>query len=435
MKRVLFAGLVVLAAVTAARGLVRPDRFNHREHAELFPTCVACHEGILTAGAPVVPAPAQCAACHDGDVEDRVDWTPRAIPPATNLRFDHLTHLREAGDTVACTDCHTDRGAPRMNVRLAEADQCVQCHGLGNDHRTVAATSCATCHVPLAEASRLEAADVARFEAPPGHDVAGFVTGHGEVDASCATCHTVEFCATCHVNAASQPRIAVLGSHPRGRGAVAAHAPPGHDAAAFLTTHGASATTAGASCGTCHTQESCVDCHRENAPAGHTVAFTDWQHGPAADAATTTCATCHVRNDCLSCHRPGPTSTGYHPVDFAARHPAAAYGRETSCSDCHNPTGFCAACHQQAGLVSDGRLTGGRYHDGQPAFIVGHGPSARTSLESCVSCHTETDCLSCHSSVRGRGFNPHGSNFDADRLRRRNPEMCIVCHGTVPGAD
>ncbi|MCA9768685.1 MAG: hypothetical protein KC485_07710, partial [Gemmatimonadetes bacterium] len=66
--------------------------------------------------------------------------------------------------------------------------------------------------------------------------------------------------------------------------------------------------------------------------------------------------------------------------------------------------------------------------------LVGHGQAARQSLESCVSCHVERDCTVCHSAQGGRRFNPHGPGFDAERLRRRNPEMCIACHGrAIPG--
>jgi hypothetical protein len=138
-----------------------------------------------------------------------------------------------------------------------------------------------------------------------------------------------------------------------------------------------------------------------------------------------------VRADCLACHRPDAgRANGYHPADFLARHPAAAYARETSCSDCHNTGGFCTQCHAAAGLRSSGPLRPG-YHDANQYFINGHGQAARQSLESCVACHVERDCLTCHSANGGRRFDPHGPGFDAERLRRKNPQMCTVCHGTA----
>lgn len=109
-------------------------------------------------------------------------------------------------------------------------------------------------------------------------------------------------------------------------------------------------------------------------------------------------------------------------------HPSAAYARETSCGDCHNVASFCQTCHRSAGLVSTKALGSG-YHDASRFFLAGHGQAARQSLESCTACHVERDCLTCHSAVGGRGYNPHGPGFDAERLRRKNPEMCAACHG------
>lgn len=74
------------------------------------------------------------------------------------------------------------------------------------------------------------------------------------------------------------------------------------------------------------------------------------------------------------------------------------------------------------------------YHDAKRFFIAGHGQAARQSLESCVACHTERDCLTCHSALGGRRFSPHGPGFDPERLRKKNIEVCTACHGVaVPG--
>jgi hypothetical protein len=168
-------------------------------------------------------------------------------------------------------------------------------------------------------------------------------------------------------------------------------------------------------------------------PDTHRGNFTA-RHAPLAAAAPATCAGCHVQTDCYACHRPAAAAAaGYHPAGFVSRHPAAAYGRETSCADCHNVGAFCQTCHQKAGIVSKGPLGSG-YHDVSRFFLVSHGQAARQSLESCVSCHVERDCLACHAAVGGRRFNPHGPGFDAARLRRKNPEMCTACHGAaIPG--
>jgi len=338
-------------------------------------------------------------------------------------------------------------------------------------------SECATCHVTLAEATRLTLSDVAGFPVPSNHAVDGFsLGGHGKmasvrgpdgawtVAASCATCHAQNFCINCHVNAPEVPAIQALASDERSLVHRANFmAPSSHAEINFLASHGPEARKNQPTCATCHTQTSCLACHvapapkqamalalpgpgravgartSRHAPLSHTPEFKEGHSGEAS-ATPRTCATCHVRDDCLSCHRPGAreSSAGgdYHPTGFLVRHPAATYARQTACGDCHNAQQFCASCHQQAGLNARAPLGRRSFHDGKAAFIVGHGQAARQSLESCVSCHVERDCMACHASAgAGFGFNPHGPGFDGERLRKRNPEMCIACHGVgIPGS-
>jgi hypothetical protein len=232
--------------------------------------------------------------------------------------------------------------------------------------------------------------------------------------------------------------------------------PLGHREASFLRSHGASARATTASCATCHTRESCLTCHAGGAPpraiaqlhgagegravgaqvlrhppANHTAQFREG-HGPEANARPGTCESCHQRSTCLSCHRPdGARRQAYHPPAFLTRHPSFAYARASNCGDCHNPAQFCQRCHQQSGLVASARIIGGSgYHDAFRGFSLGHGQAARQSLESCVSCHTERDCTSCHSAVgSGYRFNPHGPGFNPAREQAKNPSTCIACHG------
>ena len=359
-----------------------------------------------------------------------------------------------------------------MTVRLAVAGRCLDCHGVRTAHYSAPDTACATCHVTLAQARELTRERIARFAAPESHRRPAFAReGHGAaaqvrsatgpptVAASCATCHARDFCVTCHVDAPEQPAIQALAPDPRATAIPAQlEPPPSHHDAGFLLQHGASFQTNPVACVTCHTRDSCLSCHAEapegtavlhvaapgrgrgaqpqrRAPPSHGSNFAE-VHGPVAATVPASCAACHVQPDCLSCHRPdaaGRGEPGYHPQGFLARHPASAYARQTSCGDCHNVGQFCASCHENAGLSARRTLRGG-YHDAQPFFLVGHGQAARQSLESCVSCHVERDCLTCHSAQLGRRFNPHGPGFDAARLRRKNPQMCTVCHGAaIPG--
>jgi hypothetical protein len=441
--------------------------FDHPLHARLFPTCTACHAGAEDPDSTLFPPPARCAACHDGVVQPRVTWQPPPERPS-NLKFVHdlvplMTHETPRGtEPLACADCHSPPGAPWMTVQRAQADRCIECHAPGATHATAPDTLCSTCHLPLARAVSLTAADVAAFPAPLSHRAPDWASraGHGRIAAagaqSCAVCHARDFCLTCHVDAPEQAAIQALNPDPRAR-AIVVHLPrpPSHADPSFLSRHGAMLRANPQQCATCHTRESCLACHaasqkvgvalhpagpgraagaqpHRGPPPSHRENFAR-RHASYAASAPVTCAGCHVRADCLECHRQSAAAgppPGYHPAGFLTRHPAAAYARESRCADCHNTGSFCQKCHVSAGLVARVPLGSG-YHDASRTFIAGHGQAARQSLESCIACHVERDCLKCHSSLGGRRFNPHGPGFDAERLRRKNPEMCAVCHGAA----
>lgn len=464
------APVLAVLALDAVAGLSAQQsaRFDHARHAKVFATCTVCHAGAATPAAPLWPDSAVCGSCHDGTIQARVTWQPPATPRATNLRFEHGAHARAvaargtgASEPLACVNCHLAEAAPWMAVQRAAIPRCLECHGVKTAHLAAPDTACATCHVPLAEATGLAAAAVAKFDAPPSHQDTAFVHGaaHGAaaragtpIAASCATCHARDFCLQCHVDAPEQPAIAALPRDPRATAIRARLSAPGsHGDGTFLATHGAAAREAPTTCASCHTRESCLTCHAATVrvaaampaagpdrgigavivrrpPPSHGADFAR-RHKVSAAVAAASCASCHTRADCLECHRPGAgRAAGYHPVGFLARHPAAAYARETSCSDCHNTAGFCTSCHARSGVVARGQLRPG-YHDVSPAFIAGHGAAARQNLESCTSCHVERDCLTCHSVIGGRRFDPHGPGFDPNRLIKKNPEMCTACHG------
>ena len=476
MRRRAWMAVLVLLGLVGGTALARMarDRFDHFQHRALFPTCAGCHAGMAEGAEPTWPAVADCTACHDGTVEETVEWSPPSTPRASNLRFTHGVHAREvrethgADSTLQCSACHTERGEDVMQVRTAVVRNCLDCHGVEEEHLEAPDTACATCHVQLVQAVRLTRDDVSRFPVPPSHQRPDFIEeghgrqageGPGDVAASCATCHARDFCTECHVNAPEVRAIQALAPDPRSLAVKAElRAPQSHRRLDFLRRHGEQVDPRGMRCATCHTQESCLGCHvgtpsavqaipaaaegrgrgadvERERPGSHGIDFTEIHAEPAA-ARPQSCSTCHMRTQCLDCHRPDPAAAppGYHPAGFLTTHPASAYTREDSCSDCHNQSQFCADCHVSAGLGSTDGLRNAGYHDAKGNFFLNHGQAARQSLESCVSCHSESDCLTCHSARGGRRFNPHGPGFDAATLRRKNPSMCTVCHGAnIPG--
>jgi len=443
-------------------------QFDHSKHQRVFPRCATCHQEPATGEGALYPDPAACARCHNGTVRPQVAWKPPAGPHPTNVRFVHaMIPMMIPPDPTApqnCTVCHGQESGQWMAVQRVNMQMCLACHGVSTEHTAAPDSMCTFCHVTLPEAKDLTRADIAGFPTPASHrdpawttksgHARAATTGGAPVAASCATCHARDFCLTCHVDAPDRKPIQALAPDPRSTAImVRLKAPASHRTTTFLSTHGATARHAPASCTSCHTQESCVTCHVGTSqvaaaiprrqpgsgmgavvvrrpPASHGPDFA-LGHGDVAAAKPATCAGCHVRADCLNCHRPDAGSgPHYHPVDFLARHPAAAYGRETSCSDCHNTAGFCAQCHKTAGLVSSGPMHS-NFHDANRSFSAGHGQAARQSLETCIACHAERDCMTCHSAQGGRHFNPHGPGFDAERLKKKNPQMCTACHGTA----
>lgn len=451
------AALVLAALVTAAQ--LPADSFPHGVHRRLFTSCVTCHVGIQTGDtATARPSPEFCQQCHDGEVQRRINWSP-SPPRGTNLRYDHVAHAArvaaEGDEALACVRCHATGDSTFMDAGAARPESCLTCHAHRASNHYVNAR-CAQCHRPLPEATRLAAADVARFPKPTTHD-SGFVLEHGPTatSAACATCHARDFCAACHVNAALVPAIQALGSDARLAGLlrgrrVSYPEPPSHEGGGFIREHGALARqSGGTSCANCHTRGSCLTCHREEErvavvaqlperrrggapgvelsglrPPDHTPDFTQ-HHRVVAAAGDASCSRCHAATFCASCHD-AAAAPGFHGTDFVQRHSQAAFASETECAACHQTEAFCRDCHVRTGRTPTGAGTG-RYHDAQPLWTFSHGAVARRAIETCASCHQQVFCLQCHSASSGWRVNPHGRDFDPG-MERKNPALCRTCH-------
>lgn len=479
---------LALAAVAVGLGVVaqRQQGFPHEEHAGLFPLCEGCHVGVASGDrASFYPPPSQCAGCHDGVELTRVEWAPPADEP-DNLRFRHTAHPDvEEGSAIGCVGCHTRAGEPRMAVAAHPVvRRCLDCHEHRAEQHKIDA-DCKTCHVPLAEAP-FGAEQILAMRMPSDHESGEFIRGlHGELAeanlARCATCHTRERCESCHVDASA---VAAIGQMPAAQGTVArslptfaAHypVPPSHTEDDFLFEHGGAASRM--QCATCHTRDDCLSCHvppqpdvvadmparrdvhapgvqvARRAPASHAAPFFARDHGNLAATGDASCETCHRRTMCVDCHDAAAAGApalvltglatdttraaragGFHPPNYMARHSAEAYGRRLECSSCHDSRAFCADCHESAGMSprrTSGRLGPG-FHDAEPLWLLRHGQAARQALESCTSCHTQSQCMQCHSTLGAFKINPHGPDFDARRAQRRNAAVCLVCHVTDP---
>lgn len=466
MKRALLpvASLLVLAGVLMA-SLRGTEDFPHAAHEGLFPLCEGCHVGVVTGvEAELFPEPASCAQCHDGGREEVVEWTPRSSR-ATNLQFFHPGHrdlVELQGDSATCRTCHAPDDPPiRMDVAMAPPEGCLMCHVHAADAHLAPAAECSVCHVPLSRAPSLPTERIALFPWPDSHEEPGFLSEHApdtpQEQLACAVCHARNTCERCHVNA---DRLEAIGSLERDsrvatleRGLVAEYpVPDTHLEAGWIWDHGSTALAETVRCSNCHTQTSCTECHVEGgeraaraiealpmptpdgapgvdlAAAGervHPMDFAD-RHATFAATGALQCAECHSRQYCSDCHA-ATESREFHPENFLERHALEVFSGGSNCQSCHSTEAFCRDCHAETGLASEGRLNVA-FHTAQPLWVLSHGQAARVGLESCASCHRQTDCLACHSTFLGRGVNPHGPGFDAEAMAARNRVTCRWCH-------
>lgn len=466
MKHALSAlGAALMAAGLLLAVLRGGDDFPHEAHEGLFPLCEGCHLGVVTGvEADLFPDPASCMECHDGVREEEVDWRPPG-PRATNLRFFHPEHrdlVEEAGEWADCRTCHAPDDPPvRMAVAEAPPEGCLECHAHRADAHLDPAAECAVCHMPLVRAERLPVERIAAFPWPESHDAPDFLSRHApetELDLiSCGVCHARNTCERCHVNADRLDEIGALERDDRvallEEGLEAVYpVPESHLARGWDWDHGTEAFAEPARCSNCHTRTSCTECHvdegrraarviadlpdpvPDGAPgvdltdAGEKVHPPDFaaRHATFAATGALQCAECHSQRYCSDCHA-GTDSRDFHPANFLERHAMEVFAGGADCQSCHSTEAFCRDCHAQAGIASEGRLNVA-FHTAQPLWILSHGQAARIGLESCASCHRQTDCLACHSTFLGRGVNPHGPGFDAEGMRARNRVTCRWCH-------
>ncbi len=169
------------------------------------------------------------------------------------------------------------------------------------------------------------------------------------------------------------------------------------------------------------------------------------RHKDVAGANSALCASCHTQAQCQNCHDGKLRPRNQHPGDWLSAHPQAARQDNPRCVSCHQLQSFCADCHRRVGVAQDSpsanRRAGRRFHPAPNVWTTAprspqhHAWEAQRNLNSCVACHSERDCASCHATkgVRGgQGINPHPLGF-ASSCRAafsRNPRPCLVCHSS-----
>jgi predicted CXXCH cytochrome family protein len=337
----------VLLAVAACAGVLglrssEPSHpFEHRAHVMKGINCVECHAGVSTAGdtGPLhFPSDADCRRCHTKPHDERAcsgchgeSFVRGAAELAReHLRFEHANHMPAVkGD---CVHCHTAVAETRPEALRPKMATCFGCHK-HKDQWTL--RDCDGCHV-----------DLTAEDTPPAshlvHD-GDWIREHGVRAASerdlCSSCHSERSCAACH-GAGTVPTLPA-------KMAFDEVTLPGLHRAGFRSRHGDEGRADPGLCTTCHSENSCIDCHTAShvSPAGTrrsphppgwlTTGAGGGEHGQQARMDPVSCAGCHGgagEQLCVDCHRVGGPGGNPHGSDFKSTKNKL---RDLPCRLCH----------------------------------------------------------------------------------------------------
>jgi len=397
-------------------------------------------------GVPIAPsARVLPPGARDGSGPSVVIYPQRTVP----IAFDHASHSARG---VSCTTCHPAAKTSRSTSQKIgwSSGSCDKCHG--TNHASIGAplssvldsgtpdsstpdsessdsssTSCGVCH----EGYKPEDGAMVKRAVLPKPRLHFNHKAHAVRNIGCGQCHG----AVQRVGKASELGL------PRMRACMSCHGLPD-----------GSRGDAKQGCETCHLTESSGRI-RTKYPNGqlrpprwlggaeHGADFVN-SHRSVAASNSRFCARCHTEDSCAKCHDNRVRPRNVHPNDHLSMHGLAAKQSAQKCNSCHQAESFCKTCHMRSGVTASGpgwsRINRGRVHPPPQVFVSApvtskhHSAEARRNLVSCVGCHVERDCTSCHATRGGRGMgvNPHPAGFSS-RCRAalsRNARPCLVCH-------
>ncbi|MFH2005264.1 MAG: cytochrome c3 family protein [bacterium] len=357
-------------------------------------------------------------------------------PPRITLRFPHKKHK---GDDFKCVTCHPQAktSTRSADLLLPTKKVCVDCHdeaaipkGYAQKKDANKNKTCKKCHTRFGD----DLVPVKTTWKKPRYRFSHRM--HVQQNIQCVTCHK-------GVDTAGPPNGTL-------------HIPRMSQ------------------CLSCHNKNAkaptrCTACH-ERVPGGRMRirypegnlkpgrSLPHLEHGPtfgrehksAARAYKNQCMQCHQRSTCLKCHGGVLKPASIHLGNYILRHGRDARANRSKCRSCHTRQRFCTDCHNKMGFKGRSTtnpspyLTPGirKFHGSNWASsaIRGsaanrHATHARRNVGTCVSCHRESDCMTCHARRRkgGLGRNPHGPGFRFSRrcktLLKKNRRACLKCHG------
>jgi hypothetical protein len=380
---------------------------------------------------------------------DRVIFPPQVM----NVRFDHALHVRPAdsakgikGAAQDCTDCHTkiDSAASSAERDIPGHDECTNCHDVENTTPTAPGETvketCDFCHLrpSVGTSTVIQPIDI------PDPNIKFAHQAHVKAKVECTTCHVD----------VPKKEIATRDDYPTMDRCIDCH----------------QEKKVSTECKTCHYTETngklqthyssgVLKPKRLHVSAIHSGDFLR-QHAVPAQRDKAYCNQCHTQNDCLQCHDGVGRDARYHPGDWISTHPLRAKKDDFRCESCHNFQQFCLNCHVRSGVATVTELGGtsarrtvrvdslGVATGPHPMAADGwtdknsknfHGAFAQRNIKSCVSCHQEQFCLTCHASgfnpknptaPKGmlQGGNPHPPGFSGKTASARTARACLKCH-------
>jgi hypothetical protein len=327
-------------------------------------------------------------------------------PPNDHIRIPHDVHAKAQVKCIVCHEGVFDETALGTAPEAFPAEEvCLQCHKEEKEKN-----NCVFCHTDVQHAAKHVVAE-------------GSVTMNHQkhierVKEDCSRCHKqlpdpfvtdttvpkMSDCLGCHEHSQEYAQATCAGCHPTlNRLALKPLSDFSHQGN-YVARHGADARSSAETCGQCHDQTFCSECHAKTVATRIEVKF------------------------------PEEVAAQYiHRNDFLGRHSIEAKYNEASCRKCHG-TDFCQSCHQAQNLTPIAANPRDPHPVGWtlPGSGDFHGEAARRDIASCASCHDQgprSNCVGCHR-VGGLGGNPHPASWLShhDRKEIQSNGMCTTCH-------
>ena len=327
---------------------------------------------------------AECVQCHKAD--ESTFASDRILPTHTECQSCHEQEVNET-----CNFCHTaDDNQQALPNPVREV---LFSH---KKHIADEGMKCETCH------QGLEKTDFASDANNPSM-------------ATCNTCHNnvkaTNQCEACHTNLATLR-------------------PASHQVGNFKREHARvmNLRSFDANCQTCHTEESCAECH---------------------DGTNLTELSSGVKAGLISPRRFGNDKSqalageAVHSINYKFTHGIEAKGKASDCQTCHREQEFCSDCHMTGSVALGGVVPTSHEKPGFTLIGVGsgggtHAQLAKRDIQRCMSCHDteggDPTCITCHfdnDGMKSTQAKTHAAGFMKDEKGDWHEDAaatCYTCH-------